>query len=264
MSHNVGLTMLPPRLYHYTDYEGLIGIIESQTLWATDIGNLNDTTEIAYSREMLGRLSEKLSAESEPSYALNLVCMAASAMSISPTTPEMFVASLSDDEDNLSQWRGYASQGHGFAISFDRANLEEIALTQGFTMVPILYDREEQEEHILQALAEAVHILRDWGDDPSNAPSPDQQVLSLGLGLTIALMFVKNSYFRDEREWRFIRLVVPGVWDQQALARERNETKVLYEKIKFADGASGKGRDVGQSLRPDRNAAGIEQGPRGA
>jgi hypothetical protein len=34
-------------LYHYTTPDGLIGIVETQTLWATDVFYLNDSEEFA-------------------------------------------------------------------------------------------------------------------------------------------------------------------------------------------------------------------------
>jgi adenosylmethionine-8-amino-7-oxononanoate aminotransferase len=35
-------------LYHYTSQAGLLGIINSKVLWASNIFYLNDTTEFAY------------------------------------------------------------------------------------------------------------------------------------------------------------------------------------------------------------------------
>jgi hypothetical protein len=231
--------MLPSRLYHYTDLAGLTGVVESGTLWATDIHNLNDITEVSYSREMLGRLGETLSADLDPEYAVFVVGQAAAAMATSESTPDMFVASLSDDGDNLSQWRSYASLGRGIAIGFDREELEKRARAQGFTLVPIMYETAEQETHLLQALTEAVEIIRDWGADPPNAPTAPEQVLSLGLGLTFAAMFVKSPFFRDEREWRLVRLIVPGVWDARTMKRKRNGVQVLFEEIELIDRVSG-------------------------
>jgi len=34
--------------YHYTDAPGLLGILDSNTLWATDIRHLNDPSEGSY------------------------------------------------------------------------------------------------------------------------------------------------------------------------------------------------------------------------
>ncbi|GAF99954.1 unnamed protein product, partial [marine sediment metagenome] len=40
-------------VYHYTSLEGLIGIINSQRIWATDILYLNDASEFKYSKNIL-------------------------------------------------------------------------------------------------------------------------------------------------------------------------------------------------------------------
>ena len=37
-----------PTLYHYTSMSGLAGILESRTVWATEFGALNDTSELTY------------------------------------------------------------------------------------------------------------------------------------------------------------------------------------------------------------------------
>jgi len=233
------LNMLPQRLYHYTNLAGLTSIIESQAIWATEILQLNDTTEIAYSRKLLGKLADRLSAPSASEYALFLVRQAATGMATAPTAPRMFVASLTDDGDNLSQWRSYASQGHGFALGFDRDVLETKSLAQGFTMVPIIYDQSEQEQHFTKALSEVVEVIDGWGAEPEHSPSPIEQVLLLGLGLTFAAMFIKNPYFRDEREWRLVRLIVKGVWDENSHTRVRNGEMVQYEEIDLSSSASG-------------------------
>lgn len=44
LKHLDGAT--PPRLYHYTDTRGLLGILDSQQLWATHAFYLNDATEL--------------------------------------------------------------------------------------------------------------------------------------------------------------------------------------------------------------------------
>ena len=36
-------------LYHYTSLEGLLGIIESKSIWATNVLYLNDASELNYS-----------------------------------------------------------------------------------------------------------------------------------------------------------------------------------------------------------------------
>lgn len=48
-----------PHLHHYTDLPGLMGILETQTLWATHYKSLNDFSEIKHMRtELEGRVSK--------------------------------------------------------------------------------------------------------------------------------------------------------------------------------------------------------------
>ncbi len=42
---------LPKNLYHYTDKLGLEGILENQTLWATNYQFLNDASELVHFKE---------------------------------------------------------------------------------------------------------------------------------------------------------------------------------------------------------------------
>jgi hypothetical protein len=50
--------------YHYTDAAGLIGILTSHRLWATDIRFLNDPSEGRYLHEKLLTLMESKASES--------------------------------------------------------------------------------------------------------------------------------------------------------------------------------------------------------
>lgn len=46
----------PDELYHYTGIQGLKGIIESQTLWATHYKFLNDAEEVVHFQQRLPRI----------------------------------------------------------------------------------------------------------------------------------------------------------------------------------------------------------------
>lgn len=46
---------LPDEIWHYTDADGLIGILESGKVWATQLSCLNDTLEQRYFGELIHR-----------------------------------------------------------------------------------------------------------------------------------------------------------------------------------------------------------------
>jgi Protein of unknown function (DUF2971) len=138
-----------PHLYHYTTWQGLQGILNSQRLWAKNIRYLNDTTEYHLAREVL---QEKLLPEvttkiaslvTQNTEALNYVMqnggienqgrilvvdMLDSLYQV--TGNEFYITSFCgeplDDYERknglLSQWRGYGNQ-QGFCIVFDTEGL---------------------------------------------------------------------------------------------------------------------------------------------
>jgi hypothetical protein len=139
-------------LFHYTTAHGLIGILSTQTLFATHADFLNDSSECRLLREVLqpqlikefkevapklvaaGLMSEAKvteygeSASEEFSTAV-FNTMVRSIEKIAPIYITSFClhAAKTPEFENglLSQWRGYANGG--FAIEFDERRLDELA-----------------------------------------------------------------------------------------------------------------------------------------
>src|SRR6516164_4036522 len=65
----------PPTLYHYTTAQGLLGIMESNRLWATNVRFLNDPSEIDYAiciiRESLGSVPLPANFHDQVNYRLD-------------------------------------------------------------------------------------------------------------------------------------------------------------------------------------------------
>lgn len=115
-------------LYHYTTLDGLLGIVQHQSIWATHIRRLNDVSELktAFSSECTSPLLNSLfpDADAESKERLRLF------MAPPLGRYDNFVVSFTDDEaatgsqaprpgDRLSQWRAYSSVSGGFSIGFD-------------------------------------------------------------------------------------------------------------------------------------------------
>ena len=52
---------LPEILFHYTDSKGFLGILESNTLWATSARYLNDSSEYTYGMKLIADALEERS-----------------------------------------------------------------------------------------------------------------------------------------------------------------------------------------------------------
>jgi hypothetical protein len=130
---------------------------------------------------------------------------------------------LCAEADNLSQWRGYGGHAAGVAIGFDRERLWDLARRQDFHLVPLIYDVPAQEALLDETLGEAIPIMERWRDDAANAPTPQNQLLSLGLAMTLRMLAIKHPFFRDEREWRLARVALPGLSTVTPLTRSSRE-----------------------------------------
>jgi hypothetical protein len=146
---------LPPDVYHYTSGVGLLGILKSQSLWATHAAYLNDAQEIAYGlNSVVGELRQMANLQEMPEELDHddlwstlkrlpltrldtiklvltfIVKVASDRVTFLQQNAGPFVACLSRVGDQLSQWRGYSGNG-GYAIRFDTSALcESVKATQ--------------------------------------------------------------------------------------------------------------------------------------
>lgn len=114
----------PEIIYHYTNDQGLRGILESGEIWLSDIFNLNDPSELSHgfshAVNILNSKAENGPPESKQ-FAKNFAAFHRGGMR---ETAHYFVCSFSMDGDDLGQWRAYADNGRGYALGFDAKALE--------------------------------------------------------------------------------------------------------------------------------------------
>ncbi|MFC3124339.1 DUF2971 domain-containing protein [Pseudoroseomonas globiformis] len=111
----------PSVLWHYTSGDGLIGMLNSGSLWSTHVSCLNDAGEMNYASSLLFdalRRQERNAADSSTE-AQFLQFVLSGDSSGSALGSNVFVACLTEKDDDLSQWRGYAGGEGGYAIGFN-------------------------------------------------------------------------------------------------------------------------------------------------
>ena len=129
------------RLYHYTNDDGLRGILKSGQLWLTNIFKLNDPSEVSHGFDIGVKALTSSRADGTPQSKefarvleafYNRVGIQGSA--------KFFVCSFSWHEDDLCQWRAYADNGRGYALEFDAAALDAVVKSEAHTEAfPITY-----------------------------------------------------------------------------------------------------------------------------
>lgn len=110
-------------VFHYTDLNGFKGIVEGNTLWATNIHHLNDSKEYHHGMKCflnaLDFIDEKYF---DPSMKGSIEVMMEHFMRNQGVY--IFSTSFCLISDQLSQWRGYGNK-QGICIEFDENELHD-------------------------------------------------------------------------------------------------------------------------------------------
>lgn len=217
----------PSALYHYTDQSGLLGILQSGTLWATKVQYMNDATEFDISVTLETLLTPRLehlqnSGERE---ALKAVISQLDAI----LYVNICAFSFCRDRDLLSQWRGYSASGAGYAIGFSSPALLAVS---GCRLGPCIYEPGDQKQ-----------IINELIDDMFRQKTSNKEItiLELGAAFERALIscgaFFKDLSFKDEDEWRLVT-EVKDYRDGNFRFRVGKSMLVPYYVLDFAGNSS--------------------------
>ncbi|MDA5627041.1 DUF2971 domain-containing protein [Agrobacterium sp. ST15.16.055] len=207
----------PLTLYHYCSLSTFESIIRTKSIWLSSLSSSNDTQE--------GRWTDSL---------LRKVCLEYGYTSFEiERLSELFKTSLdfwdvlglclTPDDDMLSQWRGYADDGFGFAIGFNDDSLASCAAANTLKLQQVAYSEAEQLEIFRTRFFPEKEAIRDviskipvatstgWqgAQDQFRAviSSPAAVVGAFMLALIDLSYRMKNPAFREENETRLTRAV---------------------------------------------------------
>ena len=188
-------------IHHYTDSGGLLAIIESKTIRATNVRFMNDSVEATFGWDRIERfLTAKTPSSTREEEVVKLALKALRDVRDMDNLPDSYIACFSEKENDLSQWRAYG-RGKGFSIGFDRDELDHLAqVITSTSPIPAIRKvayTDAQQDYILQT-------------------NYQQQVLTQlasgtdGGALAGAFMFtairaapsLKHPAFQAEDEWR--------------------------------------------------------------
>ncbi len=213
-------------LYHYTNLQGLLGILSGKSIWASHCEYLNDSSEYRQAIRFAKAFSGNIYMEDDYLAAFGwTVRDALEKMQVH----DVYVSSFSEKKDLLSQWRGYCPQGGGVCIGFDKAAIQGFCDSKGYHLSKCIYSHSEQEKIISQLLDECFSnfpkplISRSEYEARDSKGQVDHELgyralVSLDDGKELADTVVnkfineinnlaprvKNFGFHEEAEWRII------------------------------------------------------------
>lgn len=189
----------PSVLFHYTTSAGLLGIVESRSLFATDVRFMNDRTEIAFGAERFRQAlvnGDVSMTDEERDRILN-------ALDHLLDWFRAFAVCFCADGDLLSQWRGYGADG-GYAIGF---RSESLSTVEGPGPYAVMQDGDAWAvvKGEKAATLAPVHYLGPESRGVTVEFGFSQENLKLAsAGLLRSFVFTKDPGFAEEREWRLM------------------------------------------------------------
>ena len=212
-----------PFVGHYTTLFGLLGILESETLWATHYKFLNDSNEIERGSQYIDQAVDstevwKIHKANNPN-AHPRECW--QPLVKYSDVIELFITSfcgLKSLEDELSkdgllsQWRGYGNKG-GFCIIFDRYKLVKSYNTHApcstghkagvlaHVFEDIFY--EESEDIVKNKFKMELNNVKKFIEDPARNTLLNDQIREAFKGMMVLMATLKHRGFREEQEVRF-------------------------------------------------------------
>jgi hypothetical protein len=231
------------RLFHYTDAAGLLGILRTSRIWASDFRFLNDSLEAVYARELFTNVLHQLENPAlEPSHpahngwqGFGQVFDEYRSLLVqelgSPKIP-VYVACFCESGDLLGQWRAYGSD-HGYAIELDMALLREsvadaLRRYSSATVAKVRYGSQAA-RNVLQTVVDGVN-------SDTNLGHPGAHAHLMAVRLTRMLAEIKHPGFSEENEWRFV-IASEGEDPDSVQFRATRMAIVPYVEVAIAESA---------------------------
>lgn len=238
------------KLFHYTTWDGLLGILQTQALWATHYKFLNDYSEIVLFRDKLISLIlpyvreayEKLIMQYphikqsiNQKGGLGQVVQHDTEVVVDAqyraTGDEIYILSFCGQHKNphvninglLSQWRGYGTGG-GFALVFNTQKLEEMLEIEAkkfeynaghFSDLIYSDDEKKLKEELSDDLTIIAEDVKQFFHHANFSEKEEPDTLKGYLPFVKCISRYKHYGFSEENEVRIVAL--PTVMDQEYL-----------------------------------------------
>jgi Protein of unknown function (DUF2971) len=225
------------RLYHYTTFTGLVGIVKSQVLWASDIRYMNDSAELKHSADLIRmEIIQRIAAgHAKP----NLLNQFLEWVTHRITNGHMlFAASFRSNGNLLSQWRGYSKLGKGVSLGFNPAYILKCAREQSFQIGKCIYNSADQ-RRLIKQVVDAVEALAKEHHDNKDAPetytlqSYYDVFEKIESDLLRIAAILKHPSFQEEEEWRVVSAALTDYVASPVLFREGTSMLVPYVEFKL-------------------------------
>ncbi len=232
---------------HYTSPEGLKGILSNGQLWFSNAKFLNDKTETNYIYSILPKTPDPYDLLLDEKFFKYIRNIADSFLKddacdiddicISPT--DFYVASFSQDKDNLELWNYYTKtpDSVGYNVSFYQSAFmseEENKNCYKFIKGKVIYKLKDQQKLIKNILKEYNNFYKTYKQEiETNERNKLKFLKQLINMLELHNMFFKHSAFQNEKEFRCVIYYIKDYEQTSYDFRIVNGIFLPYLKINF-------------------------------
>jgi hypothetical protein len=227
-SYNVDLIFAPQNmlrsgallLYHYTDLNGLVSIVENHDLWLTHSKYSNDSEEMTHGISVAKKtIEDAITARTHDPVYLDTLSK------LSMQAEGVYICCFCEEDNLLSQWRGYGANGTGVSLQMAPTEFANVAGPDNphglLRFWKVFYDPQIQTQIISQAIAYYA---------PSVNAGQDPMILARKAADAIRFFIptFKNSDFAEEKEWRLLFTPDPAITIQPRFRVGRNMLVPFY------------------------------------
>ena len=234
------------KIYHYTNFDSLVKILESRTIQHTDYRYFNDPMEIKFGQNLI----LEAVTDSDIPHKEEFTKVIDRVFDIFNNQCNMYVSCYATTIDKLALWRYYANNSSGFAICFNekyqKINTSETDSLLGKSIISqVIYGHENGIEEINKFIQVYQDILARARNTVSNGDfliELDKRLIS---HLISILPILKDESFSDENEIRIYwqegeLLIDPDTGEPFYFPDEQKDfIKVEDKKIPFVNYIAG-------------------------
>jgi hypothetical protein len=193
-------------LYHYTDLNGLVGILENKGFWLSEAKYLNDKEELYNGSNLTIELLQTLL--KKPRYlSFQDILLKVVTLLKESKFKNYYIASFSSKVDDLEQWRAYSKNGSGVCIGF---NVKQKTAFPHFMLGPVwmlhkvIYEDKIKYRILHLIIFKYFHEFKKDLKEHSKYIDMDDYATSLARSLTYTFINFKHNSFAQEKEVRLV------------------------------------------------------------
>ncbi|OUM59594.1 hypothetical protein PIROE2DRAFT_14817 [Piromyces sp. E2] len=193
----------PTKLYHYTDFNAMRGIIVNGEIWLWNLRRMNDSQEMQY---FIKKLKAAVKNQLQPSEYESMEKLFSENLKEFDSLSS-YAACFSEYADDAAQWARYSKEGMGVCIVFNRELLAEIGEAGHAPLCCVNYSQNCDDMGVVKQIANLVRISAGTMTlSPTSSSSFDEKIHETFNRLITSSPLFKHPSFISEKEWRLVSL----------------------------------------------------------